>query len=96
VPPVDGDKVLVRPTHIMSSPEIETDGLLDTVSGEEDTDVQLEELLTKVNVTIPAAIAVTNPLLFMVATEVLLLDQVPPVEGSKFVVPLMHIFVGPS
>jgi hypothetical protein len=95
IPPVDGDNVLVNPTQMMSSPVIDTDGLLVTVNGEEETEVQFEELLTNVNVTIPVPTAVANPLLLIVAIEVLLLVHVPPVDGSKLVVPLMHIFFGP-
>ena len=95
VPPVDGDNVVVSPTQMISSPVMLTEGLLVTVNGEEDKEVQFEALLTNVNVAIPVPTAVTNPLLLIVAIAVLLLVQVPPVDGNRFVVPLIHIVVGP-
>jgi hypothetical protein len=39
------------------------------------------DVSVKVNVTGPTAMAVTNPELLTVATELLLLDHVPPVDG---------------
>jgi hypothetical protein len=95
VPPVDGDKVLVSPTQMISSPVMDTEGLLLTVNAADVTGRQLAELLTKVNVTVPGLTAVTIPPFVIVATAVLLLVQVPPVDGSKLVVPLIHSVVGP-
>ena len=45
--------------------------------------------------TVPAAIAVTTPALFTVATAVLLLVHVPPEDGESVVLSPIHITVEP-
>jgi hypothetical protein len=50
----------------------------------------------KRNVAVPAATPVTTPPLVTVATDGLLLDQVPPVDGVNVVVVPTHIVEDPE
>ena len=80
VPSVPGVSVIVLPAHTTAGPP-STGGLL-TVR----LDVVLEHpvaVSVKVKVTVPALTALTMPSLVIVATAVLLLTQLPPVEGEK-------------
>jgi uncharacterized protein (DUF362 family) len=90
VPPVEGLSVVVEPSHIVLAPVILTLGFTFTVNGA--VAKELHPLLVKVyvNVAVPAATAVINPALVIVATEVLLLTQVPKVVGLTVVVPPIH------
>lgn len=54
-----------------------------TVIGKVGSEIQPEEVLVKVNVTEPADMPVTTPAFVTVATDGLLLVQVPPVVGDK-------------
>ena len=90
VPPVVGDKVVVDPIHIELLPVMLTVGNGLTVTAV----VVLLQLVVdevKVNVADPAATPVTTPAEVTVATDVLLLTQVPPVVGDKVVVDPMQI-----
>jgi hypothetical protein len=85
VPPVVGDKVVVPPTHIDELPIILTVGNELIVTAGVAKDVQPVAVLVNVNVAVPLATPVTTPVLLTVAVAVLLLTQVPPVIGDKFV-----------
>ena len=90
VPPVVGEKVVVAPMQIELPPVMLTAGkaLIVTVPV-----VLLQLVVDEVNVKVadPAATPVTTPAEVTVATEVLLLTQVPPVVGDKVVVDPIHI-----
>jgi uncharacterized protein (DUF362 family) len=90
VPPVVGLKVVVEPTHIVLVPVMLTEGLTLTVNGAVATEVHPLLVKVYVNVAEPAAIAVINPALEIVATAVLLLTHVPSVVGLTVVVPPIH------
>ena len=87
-PPALGVAVIVLPTHI------DADGV-ETTGGEEMVTVAVVALQAvtmdvNVNVTVPAAIPVINPVLFMVAIAGLLLAQMPPAPGLAFMVLPIH------
>ena len=73
-----------------------TVGLLYTVTGAVASEVHPVILFVKMNVAVPAATPVTTPALFTVATDELLLDQVPPVDGVNVVVVPTHIVEDPE
>ena len=56
--------------------------------------LQPVDVRVKVNVTLPAVTPLTTPALVTVAIEVLLLVQVPPVLGDKFMVLPIHTAAG--
>ena len=84
-----------EPAQIDEGPDILTAGFELTVTNAEALEVQPVLLSVKVKVDVPAATAVIIPALVMVATEGLLLTQIPPVEGKIDVVPPIHIEEGP-
>jgi hypothetical protein len=88
VPPEEGVKVMVLPTHTEEA-DVLTVGFAPTVTLEV---VFLQPVLVcvKVKVTFPGATPVTTPELVTVATDVLLLVQTPPVEGDKVMVLPAH------
>jgi hypothetical protein len=90
VPPVVGFKVVVDPSHIVFAPIMLTVGFALTVNGE--VAIELHPVLVNVyvKVAVPAATAVINPVLDIVATDVLLLTHVPNVVGLTVVVPPIH------
>ena len=90
VPPVVGDKVVVDPMHIELLPVMLTAGKALTVTA---VVVLLQLVVDVVNVKVadPAATPVTTPAEVTVATDGLLLTQVPPVVGDKVVVDPIHI-----
>ena len=90
VPPVVGDKVVVAPMHIELLPVMLTVGKALTVTA---VVVLLQLVVDEVNVNVaePAATPVTTPAEVIVATDGLLLTQVPPVVGDKVVVDPIHI-----
>ena len=90
VPPVVGDKVVVDPMQIELLPVMLTVGNGLTVTAVV-VPLQLVVDEVKVNVADPAATPVTTPAEVTVATDVLLLTQVPPVVGDKVVVAPMQI-----
>ena len=96
VPPELGDKVVVEPTQMVLAPAIlvitnELTVTADVVA------LQLgDTVLVKVNVAIPAPTPVTTPPLVTVATDILLLTQVPPVVGDKVVVLPAQIVLAPT
>ncbi len=95
VPPVEGDNVVVPPTQIVPGPGIETMGPETTVN--DLVLVQFVAVSVNVSVTIPALIPVTKPELVTEAIDVLLLDQVPPIDGVTFAVkPLQTLFAPPK
>ena len=91
VPPVDGLKVVVVPGQMAVSPVIETGGLGLTVTGFVGLETQPVDELVNVKVADPALTPETNPALFTVAIELLLLTQDPPVVGLRVVVLPIHI-----
>jgi hypothetical protein len=90
VPPVVGLNVVVAPSHIVLAPVMLTLGFALTVNG--DVAIELHPVLVNVyvNVAVPAATAVINPALVIVATAVLLLTHIPSVVGLTVVVPPIH------
>lgn len=95
VPPVVGDKVVVKTTHTLVFPVILTTGIAFTVTAAVGAEIQPVAVLVKVKVAVPAATPVTTPLLETVATAGLLLVQVPPDEGDKPVVTPTQMLLGP-
>lgn len=83
--------MVVPPTHIELAPVIDTIGAALTVTGKVDNDEQPVVVDVKINVADPTATPVTTPPFVTVAMALLLLAQVPPVEGDKVVVPPIHI-----
>jgi hypothetical protein len=94
VPPVVGDKVVVSPTQTLAGPVILTAGAAFTVTAGVGADVQPVDVLVNVNVAVPAEIPVTTPALVTVATDGLLLIQIP-LPGESVVVPPIQTLVGP-
>ena len=95
VPPLEGVRVVVEPIQILFAPEIAVTGNAFTVIAGVGAEAQPVPLLVKVNVDVPAAMAVTTPALLTLATERLLLAQVPPLVGDKEVVEPMQILFTP-
>lgn len=96
VPPVLGDNVVVEPTQILSGPLTETIGFGLTVIGVVGSELHAVVLDVNINVALPSVMAVTTPVLLIVATDGLLLDHVPPVIGFSWVVSPTHNTVGPE
>jgi len=94
VPPLAGDKVVVIPTQIVLPPVMLTVGVGFTVTAVVGIETH-PEASVNVNVAVPAETAVTTPAFVTVATEALLLAQVPPVDGDKPVVAPIQILLGP-
>lgn len=90
VPPVAGDNVVVAFTQIAVAPD--TVGKVYTVTGKV---VPEHPEIENVKVAVPARTPVTTPAFVTVATEGLLLIQVPPEEGDNVVVPVTQIAEGP-
>ena len=91
-PPVEGTKVEVVPIHKLVLPEMLALGLFDTVIAEDGLLIQPVEDDVKVNVAVPTETPVITPELSILATEELLLTQVPPVEGVIFIlVPIQTV-----
>jgi hypothetical protein len=90
VPPVEGVKVSVAPTHNVVAVDGVTTGFAFTVTADV---VFLHPVLVwvNVNVTLPAATPVTTPAFVTVANAVLLLAHVPPVVGVGIIVLPAHI-----
>jgi hypothetical protein len=95
VPPVEGNKVVVLPTHMEEEPEIPTAGIAFMVIVAVGFEAHPVEVFVKVNVADPAADPVTRPALVTDATPELLLTQVPPDVGDKVVVEPTHIELAP-
>jgi hypothetical protein len=89
VPPKDGDKVVVAPTQIEVTPVIVAVGLSWTVRFEVVL-LHVVDVLTNVKLTDPMVIGLITPAAVTVATEVLLLVQVPPVDGVSVDVDPKH------
>jgi hypothetical protein len=87
VPPVVGFSVVVDPSQIVLPPVILTVGFALTVNGDVANELHPVLVSVYVKVAVPAATAVINPALVIVATPVLLLTQVPNVVGLIVVVP---------
>jgi hypothetical protein len=83
VPPLLGVTLTEYPTQPVAAPPKTGNALTLTLPV---VAVHPVVLLVKVNVAVPAEIAVTTPELVTVATLVLLLAQVPPVVGDRVVV----------
>ena len=84
-----------EPAQIDEGPDILTAGFELTVTNAEALEEHPVLVSVKVNVEVPEATAVIIPAFVMVATEELLLTQVPPEEGKIDVVPPIHIDAGP-
>lgn len=82
-PPVEGESVVVVPTQIDVEPVTSADCPI-TVTGLEGSEEHPS--VVYVNVTVPAEIAVTIPLLVIVATKGLELVHEPPLDGVIAVV----------
>jgi len=95
VPPVDGDRPVVKPTQIVLGPLIFTTGKGLTITGEVAADTQPVVVLVKVKVANPADMPVTNPALVTVATPGSLLSQVPPLVGDNTVVEPTQMLLEP-
>lgn len=95
VPPVDGYKVVVPPIHIEELPTRLTVGLLYTAIFWLFNDTQPVVVSVNLNVTLPLFTAVIMPELLIVATNGLLLSQVPPELGNIDVVPPIHSAIAP-
>ena len=94
VPPIFGDNVVVCPTQIVVAPVILTVGFAFTVTAA----VALAKhpaLFVNVKVAVPAPTPVTTPALVTVATELLLLDHVPPDVGETVVASPIQITFPP-
>ena len=89
LPPDEGERLSVLPIHTFWD-GAETTGLAFTVMALLASEAQPVVELTKVNVAVPALMAVITPPLVMVATAVLLEDQVPPLAGVMVVVLPTH------
>ena len=90
-PPTVGVTVVNEPAHIEDGPDMLPTGFELTVTNAEALEIQPVLLSVNVNVEVPEATAVIIPAFVMVATEGLLLTQIPPVEGKIDVVPPIHI-----
>jgi hypothetical protein len=84
VPPDEGDKVIVPPTHKAVAEELII-GSAFTVT-EEVVLLHPVAVCVKVKVALPVDSPVTTPELVTVATEVLVLTQVPPEVGERVIV----------
>lgn len=80
-----GDKVVVVSTQILSLPRILTVGLGVTITLIE-SERHPVDVSVNANFAVPEATPVTTPALVTVAMALLLLAQVPPVDGVKVVV----------
>lgn len=96
VPPVVGDTVVVKSTHMVDGPVNATGALIFTVTGGVGNEAQPVALLVNMNVAVPGVTAVTNPELSTVATALFVLCHVPPVFGCSWVVTPKQIELGPS
>jgi hypothetical protein len=95
VPPVAGSMDEFSPTHKSVSPFTTMDGFPLTVKVAETLEEQPVALSTKINVTAPAPTPVIIPELVMVATNGLLLIQLPPADGPILVVAPIQILSSP-
>lgn len=96
LPPVEGNKFVDPPMHIVWGPEIPTVGPLLTVIIDEGFETHPVIVFVKVNVTVPKLIPFTTPAFVTVATEGLLLTHTPPDDGRRFVSAPRQIEVGPD
>jgi hypothetical protein len=95
LPPVEGNKDVEVPMQIDCGPDTLTRGLPITVSGVEALDTHPVAVAVKVNVVVPADMAVITPDKLIWATELLLLTHVPPVVGDMVVLVPIHAVDGP-
>lgn len=95
VPPLVGVKPELAPIQILVAPEIVTTGIAFTVTVAVGAEAHPVRELVKVKVAVPADMPVTTPAFVTVATEALLLAQVPPVEGDNVVVNPTQILAVP-
>lgn len=86
VPPEDGDKLVVVPTHIVLIPVMTATGLGCTVSIADGAEAHPVAVDVNVNLAVPWDTPVTIPPLVMVAMVLLVLAQVPPEFGDMVVV----------
>lgn len=94
VPPEAGDNCVVKPIHIADGPVKLTTGMMFTVILAVGADTQPEDVSVNVKFAEPGPTAVTTPPLVTVATELLLLVQVPapPVVDNVDVCPIQSRF----
>ena len=81
IPPDVGLNEVVFPKQMILLPVMVAVGFVSTFNGNELLEIQPVEVSVKVKVAVPKAIALTYPELFTVATEGLLLTQIPPEVG---------------
>lgn len=93
VPPEEGLSVVVLPICMSELPVMETSGSALTVKVLEL--LQPVVLLVNISVAVPDETEVTTPELVTVATEVLLLAQVPPLLGDTNAVPPIQTSLAP-
>jgi hypothetical protein len=89
---------VLEPAQTVDEPVIlETEGVVNTVSVAKAILVQPKPLVTLYNIDeVPAEIPVTTPVALMVATDVLLLNHVPPLVAlESVVVAPIHSWVVP-
>jgi hypothetical protein len=95
VPPVDGERLVVVPTHNKVPPRILTTGLSPTVIGVFILDEQPVDVSVNIKVAVPIAKPVTIPEFDTEATLGLLLTHVPPPIGESELVPFTQILDDP-
>lgn len=95
VPPVVGDKVVVKPTQIWFGPVIATTGLFITSIGDVGNEGHVVVADVNTKVALPTDKPVTRPLLFTLAIAGCKLVQVPPVVGDNVDVKPTQIGDGP-
>lgn len=91
VPPVPGLTCVVKPWQISVGPVTETVGFGNMVNVVVGFETQLVLDSVKTNCVLPGLIPVTTPALLMVTTDGLVAVQVPPLAGSRVVVPPTQI-----
>lgn len=94
-PPEAGIAEEVSPIHNVLSPVSDAAGLILTVIISVESEIQPDNDSIKINLAVPTPIPVAMPPALMVATALLELIQMPPVDGCKVVFEPMHIFLGP-
>lgn len=83
------------PTQIVVGPEIDTNGLVFTLTISLGGEVHPVISSVNINRAVPLDTPVTIPALFTTATAGFVLDQIPPVDGDNVVVAPGHIDVEP-
>jgi len=96
VPPDDGSNWVESPVQINEAPAILTTGVSCTTTTSLVSELQPVPESRNIKLTLPSEIPVTRPVLSTVATDGLVLDQVPPLLGISWVSVPIQIEVSPS